>query len=111
MYIKLSGAMGLGGLEPPTSRLSSVRSNQLSYRPMIITAAGDENRTRDNSLEGCGFTTKLHPHKNDYEYGAGQNRTADTCSFNALLYRLSYRAANGPNGTRTRDLLRDRQAS
>ena len=71
--------MGLGGLEPPTSRLSSVRSNQLSYRPMIITAAGDENRTRDNSLEGCGFTTKLHPH-------------------------------GGLDGTRTRDLLRDRQA-
>jgi hypothetical protein len=26
--------VGLGGLEPPTSRLSSARSNQLSYRPM-----------------------------------------------------------------------------
>jgi hypothetical protein len=25
--------VGLGGLEPPTSRLSSARSNQLSYRP------------------------------------------------------------------------------
>ena len=25
--------MGLGGFEPPTSRLSSARSNQLSYRP------------------------------------------------------------------------------
>ena len=49
--------------------------------------AGDENRTRDNSLEGCGFTTKLHPHN-----GAGQNRTADTWSFNPLLYQLSYRA-------------------
>ena len=26
--------IGLSGLEPPTSRLSGVRSNQLSYRPM-----------------------------------------------------------------------------
>ena len=29
--IKLS--MGLNGLEPPTSRLSGVRSNRLSYKP------------------------------------------------------------------------------
>ena len=28
-----SKMVGLGGLEPPTSRLSSARSNQLSYRP------------------------------------------------------------------------------
>ena len=27
--------MGLGGLEPPTSRLSGVRSNLLSYRPVL----------------------------------------------------------------------------
>ena len=71
--------MGLNGLEPSTSRLSGVRSNQLSYRPIKKLKAGDENRTRDNSLEGCGFTTKLHPH-------------------------------GGLDGTRTRDLLRDRQA-
>ena len=43
--------------------------NQLSYRPI---KAGNENRTRDNSLEGCGFTTKLHPHG-----GSDGNRTRD----------------------------------
>ena len=28
--------MGLGGFEPPTSPLSGVRSNQLSYRPQLF---------------------------------------------------------------------------
>ena len=28
--------VGLGGLEPPTSRLSSARSNQLSYKPGAV---------------------------------------------------------------------------
>ena len=28
--------MGLSGLEPPTSRLSGVRSNRLSYKPRLI---------------------------------------------------------------------------
>ena len=66
----MSQLVGLGGLEPPTSRLSGVRSNHLSYAPKLKNLviwtkfkAGDENRTRDNSLEGCSFTTKLHPHK------------------------------------------------
>ena len=30
--------MGLNGLEPSTSRLSGVRSNQLSYKPMLDTS-------------------------------------------------------------------------
>ena len=46
----------------------------------------------------------------------GQNRTADTGIFSPLLYRLSYLGSaltennGGGDGTRTRDLLRDRQA-
>ena len=30
-----SPVVGLGGFEPPTSPLSGVRSNQLSYRPGV----------------------------------------------------------------------------
>ena len=31
-----SALVGLGGVEPPTSPLSGVRSNQLSYRPRCV---------------------------------------------------------------------------
>ena len=31
--VPLKPVVGLGGFEPPASRLSGVRSNQLSYRP------------------------------------------------------------------------------
>ena len=42
--------VGLRGLEPPTSRLSGVRSNHLSYEP---SSGGDEgNRTPDPLLAG-----------------------------------------------------------
>ena len=34
LYIRLN-LMGLSGLEPPTSRLSGVRSNRLSYKPIL----------------------------------------------------------------------------
>ena len=32
----ISSMVGLGGLEPPTSRLSGVRSNRLSYKPIWL---------------------------------------------------------------------------
>jgi hypothetical protein len=43
--------VGLGGFEPPTSPLSGVRSNQLSYRPIAtpgqaVMAAGGVSQLR-----------------------------------------------------------------
>nr|ADI18287.1 hypothetical protein [uncultured Chromatiales bacterium HF0200_41F04] len=32
-FRRVASLVGLGGFEPPTSPLSGVRSNQLSYRP------------------------------------------------------------------------------
>ena len=42
--------MGLGGLEPPTSRLSGVRSNQLSYRPISFRRANFAAKKSHTSL-------------------------------------------------------------
>jgi hypothetical protein len=47
--------VGLGGLEPPTSRLSSARSNQLSYKP------GPKNRGR-SAAHRKRLSRRLRPH-------------------------------------------------
>ena len=38
IYSNLSFLVGTSGLEPPTSRLSGVRSNHLSYEPMLLSS-------------------------------------------------------------------------
>ena len=46
-----------------------------------------------------------------YNGAQTRNRTTDTGIFSPLLYRLSYLGINGGSDeTRTRDILRDRQA-
>ena len=78
------------------------------------------------SINGAG-PEDLNPQPTDYKSvalpielgrlrnGSGQSRTADTWSFNPLLYQLELLNHNkmedgGLDGNRTRDLLRDRQA-
>ena len=41
--------VGLGGLEPPTSPLSGVRSNHLSYRPNVASLASGGGASRDRT--------------------------------------------------------------
>ena len=51
--------VGLGGLEPPTSPLSGVRSNQLSYRPVLGEAGGAERDRTDDLLNANQALSQL----------------------------------------------------
>ena len=64
--ISHSGMVGSSGLEPPTSRLSGVRSNRLSYEPSFFPSShlgGDErDRTADPPACKAGaLPAELHP--------------------------------------------------
>ena len=47
-FLFLKKVVGSSGLEPPTSRLSGVRSNHLSYEPIL--SGGDERVRTDDPL-------------------------------------------------------------
>ena len=70
--------VGRGGLEPPTSRLSGVRSNHLSYRPPHQHAVLSKTAPRTLSQE---------PQKDG---GARRDRTDDLLNANQALSQLSY---------------------
>src|SRR3979409_133056 len=45
--------VGLGRLELPTSRLSSARSNQLSYKPLTLSSSKGSGPTREPAWRRC----------------------------------------------------------
>ena len=63
--------VGRGRFELPTSRLSSARSNQLSYRPVALKiGGGDQDRTDDlllakQALSQLSYTPKFTRHLDD----------------------------------------------
>ena len=73
--LELSFLVGTSGLEPPTSRLSGVRSNHLSYAPI--------------SWPDWQFL-HLHPFGGDEE-----DRTPDTLRARQVLSQLSYTPVSG----------------
>ena len=50
--------VGLGGFEPPTSPLSGVRSNQLSYRPALVPKGSSNLCERSRETVDCSFSGK-----------------------------------------------------
>ena len=98
--------VGLNGLEPSTSRLSGVRSNQLSYRPIIL-----KKHTHGKSLEIYHSTNYIHMVEGDgFEPPNPRERIYSPPRLATSLPLHMVKSNGGPDGTRTRDLLRDRQA-
>ena len=80
--------MGLGGLEPPTSSLSGMRSSHLSYRPK----QGPGIRSRGPE------TPSASAHPGPHTGGAGRDRTGDLLNANQALSQLSYSPRTGGRG-------------
>ncbi len=72
--------VGLGGLEPPASPLSGVRSNHLSYRPVAASTAASRRPHATAARPGIAFG------------GADRDRTDDPL--------LSYSPGTGPRRRR-----------
>ena len=70
--------MGLSGLEPPTSRLSGVRSNRLSYKPIPLCLAAFR-----FSLPSLAYATFVAG-------GDKRDRTVDPLLAKQVLSQLSY---------------------
>ena len=70
--LKATKLVGSSGIEPPTSRLSGVRSNRLSYEPTFF----GQNGVRFVTLALCG--------------GDEEDRTPDPLLARQVLSQLSY---------------------
>ena len=75
--------VGLSGLEPPTSRLSGVCSNQLSYKPIL--------RLYGRFLTICPECD----HNQVISGGDKRTRTVDPLLAKQVLYQLSYTPIKG----------------
>ena len=78
----LARLVGTSGLEPPTSRLSGVCSNQLSYVPIFYCACS-WCKVRRSPTTRANNSMKLNG-------GDKRDRTADPLLAGQVLYQLSY---------------------
>ena len=75
--------VGLGGLEPPASPLSGVRSNHLSYRPVAFA------ESTHAAVRFLICSPRMDPRPN-VPGGADRDRTGDPLLAKQVLSQLSY---------------------
>ena len=94
--------MGRGGLEPPTSRLSGVRSNHLSYRPARRLRLSPERSPPAGRMRAAAPRTKNGP------WGAQRvHVVVNTLLFSILLKRYEDGPACGLMTQPCQVVLRD----
>ena len=92
--------VGRVGVEPTTSRLSGVRSNHLSYRPILALAggqscdrqaAGGESQLRQATQHGAALISRMKGHEDDGmffgKYEALSRSKCRTLSYRSLERR------------------------
>ena len=85
--------MGLRGLEPPTLRLSGVRSNHLSYKPMLSRRWSLEITSAQTLVPPAGDTEVFFAFflfQKKESGGDEENRTPDPLLARQVLSQLSY---------------------
>ncbi len=70
------GMVGLGGLEPPTSRLSSARSNQLSYKPLDCVSSPKTRSRRTSRKADSAVAARAAPSRGAASHKAAVRRAS-----------------------------------
>ena len=91
--IEAPDMVGPGGFEPPTSRLSGVRSNQLSYGPVVISDFYlNCERAEPRPWDIFPIKEVIHPHLPVgipcYDFTPVTDHTVDACLPEGLARRL-----------------------
>ena len=72
--------VGPGGLEPPTSRLSSARSNQLSYEPRRLRAEDGRRKIKNSRrLKPALIPSVVSPLSSVFWFGKGEEGGGEGC--------------------------------